>query len=212
MLAERHRGAAVPRWPPQPRLPGQTRAAAGSAVCAPAPARPHPHNRPFCPCPALLTRGRRCLGRSIISTAACPIPSLCTPSRAALPHLTHSIPKSPAPTGISGGMCSGHRRGNSPVWLAGTRFLPDLCCQSHWKLACSGVIIAGEFWCKQQKLVGSRPGLLVAVHPCWEQPAAPQTHSRAKGISILVCTRQPPLDTSSLPPPFISSLGQRFVP
>lgn len=47
-----------------------------------------------------------------------------------------------------------------------------------------------------------------------EQPAALQTHSRAKGISILVCTRQPPLDTSSSPlssPPWGTALSLKPV-
>lgn len=115
------------------------------------------------------------LGRSSLSTDACPIPSLCPAGRAALlmrwargplprlARLAAAYQSLPDPLGQGGkclsavGMCSGHRRGNSPAWLAGTRFLPDLCCQSSSKLA--------PLQCDNCRRV-----LMEAAKAGWEQP------------------------------------------
>jgi len=56
----------------------------------------------------------------------------------------------------------------------------------------------------KKKLAGNSLGLLIADGLCSEKPAALRVHSRAKGVSGS--------DTSSIPPPSICSLGQRFVP
>lgn len=213
----------VPRWPPRPlaawkNTGSRRQRCPGPAACAPTPARPQrAQSALLSPCQRFASprgEGARGSERAWVgaSSPRLLVPSFpCAQAGGQLFPVSPTalcIPKSPTPICISSGTCTGHGRGNSLVWLAGARFLPDLCCQSPWKLVCSGVIIAGGFWWKQQKLVGSRPGLLITVSPCQEQPAALQTHSRAKRIRI--CTRQPPLDTSSIPP-FITSLGQSFV-
>lgn len=179
------------------------------------------------------TQGRRCplptrsLGRSsILSTDACrtpfPVPSrgggaalLTGWARGLLPRLPR-CPASPAPNpgtgrGIStsGGMRSGHRRGNSPVWPAGTRFLPDLCCQSPLELALLPCGISRRVLMEEAEAGWEQPRSLDHL---WSMPGAACSSSgpwHSQGSQWLGLHHA---DTSSVPPPSISSPGRRFVP